>query len=67
MIIKDITVGILLMVIAIFPLTIAGWYLTPLEWWVSPLVYVLMISFHYIFRFGWDLAFKGIVINDPKK
>lgn len=67
MIIKDVTVGILLMVIAIFPLSIAGWYLTPVEWWVSPLVYVLIISFHYIFGFGWDLAFKGIKVDVDKK
>jgi len=66
MVVKDFTVGILIIVISMFPIGIVVKFITPNEWWVMPLIISLVTLFHYLFNLGWNIAFNGIKINDNK-
>lgn len=67
MFVKDFTFGVLLIVISLFPLSIANMFISPKDWWVMPFVCVMIWSFYTIFNIGWRIAFEGMHINDTKK
>jgi hypothetical protein len=67
MFVKDFTMGILIMVLSLFPMGIVNFIITPVDWWVLPLVIFLILTFHYLFNLGWQIAFNGIKIDVNKK
>ena len=65
--VKDFTFGILIIVIALFPLSIVNWFITPKEWWVLPFIIILIFTWNFLFALGWKIAFEGIEIDANKR
>jgi hypothetical protein len=67
MIVKDRTLGVLLIVISMFPYKFADYLISPKDWWITSVVFVCMIVFYGIFSVGWKLIFQGVQVDGPKE
>ena len=67
-IVKDLPVGILIMVISNFSLLAVEYIIQlPKTWFSIPLAVVCSVMYWNLFQFGWKIAFGGLEIDDTEK
>ena len=62
--IKDLPMGILIIVISFFPLSFAYWLVAPSSVLIWIGVIVSIILYYFLFSLGWLIAFTGV--NDKE-
>jgi hypothetical protein len=66
--IKDLPMGILIMVVSNFFL-LGNHYviMNPNVWFAMPLIIFCSISYWKIFNIGWEIAFEGVEVDTTEK
>lgn len=64
MIHKDLTLGVLLMVISQFFLVAVYYVVQPIAWYLFPIVIFCSYAYMIILSVGYKIAFEGVKIDD---
>lgn len=62
--IKDFPMGVMLMVIAQFPLFGMYYLVGPQPWWLVPVLIVLSLTYYLVFNVGWRIAVTGVKYDE---
>lgn len=65
--VKDFPLGVLIIVLAFFPLSFSYWLANFPDVWNWMGILLGITFFNIIFNLGWKIAFEGVKIKDDKE
>ena len=64
--VTDFPLGLMMMLVAQFPVFGVSYLIGPTQWWVLPVVIILSYVYYIAFMVGFKIAFIGVEVHDDK-